>query len=123
MIATIEDIIIVRDVVNVETLNDLAEKWHHVLIKGVVDIKQGIVALGGEWHMDANNLLIENGSQQSDIWGFNIYKDETGEDALEYISLINIRPAQNNRSMEVEDDSIKNKMKEIIQKIVPYLGL
>ncbi|MCD5384372.1 MAG: DUF5674 family protein [Candidatus Pacebacteria bacterium] len=123
MIATIEDIIIVRDIVNVETLNDLAEKWHHVLIKGVVDIKQGIVALGGEWHMDANNLLIENGSQQSDIWGFNIYKDETGEDALEYISLINIRPAQNNRSMEVEDDSIKNKMKEIIQKIVPYLGL
>ncbi len=123
MIATIEDIIIVRDIADQKVLGDLADKWHKVLVKGVVDIEKGDVALGGEWHMDANNLLIANGSQQSNVWGFNIYQDETGEDALEYISLINIRPAQNNRSMEVEDELIREKMKEIIQKIVPYLEL
>ncbi len=123
MTATTKDIIIVRDVVSADTLNDLADKWHKILVKGVVDIDTGLIALGGEWHMDANNVLIAHGSQQPNIWGFNIYQDEKGEDALEYISLINIRPAQGNRSMEVEDADIRAKMKNIIQKVVPYLEL
>ena len=117
----IDEIIIIQKEVSFEVLSDLAKKWHTVLVKGVVDVEQGVVALGGEWHMDANTVLIEHGSQQKNIWGFNIYPEEQGEDILEYISLINIRPLQNNRSMEVEDEALRIKMKEIIAAHIPFL--
>ncbi len=57
--------------------------------------------------MDANTRLIEDGSSQEDLWGFNIYPDETGDMAIEYTSLINIRPAQKNRSMEIESEDTR----------------
>jgi hypothetical protein len=97
-------------------LREIAKDFYGQMIKGVVDIEKEILAMGGEYHMDANNLLIENHSRQENIWGFNWYFDKNGDDQIEYISLINIRPAQGNRSMEVQDDFLRSKMKEIILK-------
>jgi len=45
---------------------------------------------------------------------FNIYLDGR----IEHISLINIRPLQNNRTLEVEDPVIKEKMNVIIKRLV-----
>ena len=96
----------------------LGKEWYTDLIKGVVDIKNGVIALGGEYHMDANVLLIEHGSEQENVWGFNIYPDQKDAEWIEYISLINIRPKVNNRSMEVEDQNIRATMKEIIERLI-----
>lgn len=117
------EILIVHEPVNEETLAALAKEWHVSLVKGVADIKTGIIALGGEWHMDANNRLIAEGSEQRNIWGFNLYPKEKGDAAIEYISLINIRPAQGNRSMEITDEETRRAVRKVAALAVPSLGL
>lgn len=97
-------------------LREIAKDFYIDMIKGVVDIKQEILAMGGEYHVDANAILIKNGSKQQNIWGFNWYFDKTQDERIEYISLINIRPAQGNRAMEIQDASLRDAMKTIILK-------
>ena len=86
------------------------------MIKGVVDIEQEILAMGGEYHMDANVVLTENGSKQKDVWGFNWYFDRNDDERIEYVSLINIRPLHGNKVMEVQDAVLRDKMKNVILK-------
>jgi len=117
------EILVVREPVDEETLGALAKAWHISLVKGVADIALGTVALGGEWHMDANNKLIEEGSEQKNLWGFNIYPKEKGDVAIEYTSLINIRPMQGNRSMEIMDEDIRNAVRKVVILAVPFLEL
>jgi len=109
------DIRIIRDKISKAELTELAKEFYIKMVKGVADIEREIIALGGEWHMDANQVLIEDGSSQCDLWGFNVY---LADKKIEYISLINIRPNQNNRTLEVEDADIKEKMCNIINKLV-----
>ena len=97
-------------------LRKIAEEFYGDMIKGVVDIEREILAIGGEYHMDANEVLIKNYSKQQNIWGFNWYFDKLGDERIEYISLINIRPKQGNRVMEVQNASLRDKMKNIILK-------
>lgn len=110
--------IIVDKVLNKEELQTLAETWFGDMVKGVADIDRGIIALDAELHSDLEQLLLENGSKQKDLWGFNIYPEELGDDFIEYDSLINIRPGQGNRSRGVEDDATREKLKETIIKWV-----
>lgn len=117
------EILIVREPVDQETLDALAKAWHFSLVKGVADISLGTIALGGEWHMDANNRLIEEGSEQQNIWGFNIYPKEKGDRAIEYTSLINIRPLQGNRSMEITSEEIRKSVRRTISIAIPFLDL
>lgn len=100
-------------------LREIAKEFYGEMIKGVVDIEREILAMGGEYHMDANNVMLENGSRQEDIWGFNWYFSKDNNDRIEYISLINIRPKQNNRTMEVQHSGLRDKMREIILKYLP----
>jgi len=116
-------IVIVSEQIQRDALTPLMEAWHHTMVKGVVDIARNVIALGGEWHMDANVLLLADGSNQKDVWGFNLYPEEDGDAALEYISLINIRPAQGNRDMEIEDADIREKVRAVVAERVPFLGL
>jgi len=97
-------------------LREIAKDFYIDMVKGVVDIERGILAIGGEYHVDANAILIENGSQQQNVWGFNWYFNRTGDERIEYVSLINIRPAQDNRSMEVQNAFLRDAMKMIILK-------
>ncbi|MES2060034.1 MAG: DUF5674 family protein [Patescibacteria group bacterium] len=106
---------VIKDTIGLPEVQEIAQEFYFPMIKGVVDIEKGIIALGGEYHNDANMLLQkEEGCKQSDIWGFNIYTDKPKEEWLEYTSLINIRPAVGNRSMIVGDQIIRDKMKAII---------
>ena len=117
------EILIVRAQVDTSTLESLAKEWHQTLVKGVADIKTGLVALGGEWHIDANNRLIEEGSEQKNLWGFNLYPKEKGDAAIEYNSLINIRPMQDNRSMEITNEETRSAVRRVAALAVPFLGL
>ena len=105
---------IVEDKITLGEIREIAKEFYVSMIKGVVDIEKEIVAFGGEYHADANEILIENGSLQSDVWGFNIYFERPKDSWIEYVSLINIRPQANNLEMEIKDKDIRKRMKTII---------
>ncbi len=106
---------IIKGTIALDEVKKLAEEFYFPMIKGVADIENEIIALGGEYHNDANLLLQkEEKSLPQNIWGFNIHTDKPREIWLEYNSLINIRPAVGNRTMDLENDEIKNKIKKII---------
>ena len=94
----------------------MAENQFVEMIKAVVDIEKETMAVGGDLHADEEALLLDNGSKQADLWGINIYFE--GEDIIEFDSMINIRPSQGNRSRNVEDPEIQEKIKEIVNKLV-----
>ncbi|MBR3324272.1 hypothetical protein IKG24_01895 [Candidatus Saccharibacteria bacterium] len=86
-------------------------------IKAVVDTKREIIAVDSPMHYDCEQLLLENGSNQNDLWGINLYLDSDDiDDLVEFDSMINIRPAEGNRSRDVEDPKTRQKIKEIVSK-------
>ena len=88
------------------------------LMKVVVDVERKLLAIDAEMHADLEEILLENGSEQKNLWGANVYPGKNIEDRIEYTSFINIRPNQNNRSMEIVSESIKNTVKEIILQLL-----
>jgi hypothetical protein len=109
---------IIRNKITKSELDELAKEFYVEMIKGVADIERSIMALGGEWHIDANQILIEDGSSQENLWGFNVYLNKAKEEKLEYNSLINIRPGQGNRNMEIESEEIRKKISEIVNNLM-----
>ena len=96
----------------------LAENTFGDMIKCVADVKQRLLALDAELHADLERLLLENGSAGEDLWGFNLYPDEEGEDFIEYDSLINIRFWQNNPTRDVLDPDIREAIKQIVEQFI-----
>jgi len=88
------------------------------LIKAVVDIKKQIIAIDAELHADLEALLLEKGSKQEDLWGINLYLEKEKDEQIEYTALINIRPSLNNKWMEVEDPRIREKIKDIVNRLI-----
>lgn len=84
-------------------------------IKFVVDIELGILTAGGAWHVEGEQLLLKEGSRQDDLWGGGLDL-ETLE--LDFDSMINVRPTQGNASREVLDAKIREKMEEIVRKLL-----
>lgn len=81
-------------------------------IKLAVDIARGIAAGGGEYHSDCEEALLEDGSRQEDIWGADWYPETR---AVTFGALINIRPRQNNRSMEIQDSGVRMHVERVIR--------
>jgi Protein of unknown function (DUF5674) len=88
---------------------------HRFYIKMALDVEQNILAGGGELHADCEAVLLENGSRQDNIWGasWNLLTQE-----VFYESLINIRPRQNNRSMEILDLGIRERVAQIAKNLL-----
>lgn len=117
------DIRIIREPIPRKALEELMRAHYRTFIKGVADIERGIIALGGDWHMDANTALVTDGSEQKNLWGFNVYPNKKEDEALEYESLINIRPGQNNRSRELQDQQLRSRVRALVARLIPELGL
>lgn len=83
----------------------------YTYIKLAVDVQRKILAGGGEMHADCEDALLEDGSQQDNVWGADW---DPLKQQVTYESLINIRPRQNNRSMEVQDIEIRKQIAEIV---------
>jgi hypothetical protein len=101
-------------------MKQMAEGSFLDFVKAVVDIQKGIMAVGGELHADAEAILIQDGSAQQDLWGINIFLDKPQEQMIEFTSLINIRPREGNKSMEIQNDEVRNKIKRIIDKLIDF---
>lgn len=87
-------------------------QFFRTMVKAVVDIEKRLVALDAELHADLEQLLLDEGSRQENVWGINIYFE--GPVFIEYTSLINIRPAQGNKGMEVENPQTKKQIEDIV---------
>lgn len=108
--------IILTEEMTIEALRSIAETGFGEIVKAVVDVDLGIVALDAELHSDLEAYCLENGSKQKNLWGINYYPELEGDDFIEYDSMINIRPGQGNNSRGVEDESIRKKIVEISNK-------
>lgn len=92
---------------------------HGDMAKVVVDLERGILTLGGEMHVDGEQLLLEHGSKQENLWGANVYVERPTAERIEYRSMINIRPRQGNRDQIVQDPAIQLALRAIIDRLIP----
>lgn len=113
-----QDILILDRRVKPTELKRLVRAYFGDMVKIVVDVRQRLVGVGGELHADAEQLLIERGSRQADLWGANYYPGRGPEACIEYTALINIRPSHGNRSMEVTDAAVREKIREITFELI-----
>jgi hypothetical protein len=109
---------IVETSITLEELKIMAAGRFGDLVKAVVDVAAGVMAVDGELHADEEALLLERGSRQADLWGINIYPEITGQDRIEFDSIINIRPSQGNRSQGVADPEIRAKILQVVARLV-----
>jgi hypothetical protein len=109
---------IVNDQISRAELALLAKERFGDMVKAVIDVRRAIMSVGGELHADEEQLLIDDGSQQEDLWGINLYPEVEGSDWIEFDSMINIRPSQGNRSRDVENEAIRNEISRIVSQIV-----
>jgi len=84
-------------------------------VKLAVDVEREMLAGGGEYHADCEEVLLEDGSQQEDIWGADWYPDSG---TVEFGALINIRPRDGNHGMEIENFEIRQKVEKIVRHLL-----
>lgn len=105
--------------ISIKELKEMADKMYGNLVKADVDIAKKVVVVDMELHADGEAYLLENGSRQNDLWGINLYPDKFGTDAfIEFDSMINLRPSQNNLSRDVQDEHTKNDIKTLIAGVI-----
>lgn len=109
---------LIRDKISREELRVMAQEGYGDLVKAVVDIKQGIMTVGGDLHADEETFLLEQGSRQEDLWGINIYPDRSGDEWIEFDSMINLRPWQGNRTRGVENIETQERIRNLVQSLV-----
>lgn len=97
---------------------DLQDNYFGDMVKAVVDVKKEILAVDAELHADLEKQLLESGSRQSDLWGINLYPGLSGDDFIEFDSMINIRPYQNNPSRDVLDQVVRERIISVVQKLI-----
>lgn len=112
------DVVLVERRIDPAVLRRLVELHFEDMVKYVVDVERGIAAVGGELHADEEAALLELGSRQQDLWGANYYPGRGRPDCIEFTSLINIRPAQGNRSMTIEDPSLRDRVRELTSLLI-----
>lgn len=112
------DVVLISEAITRRQLADLVERFFTDMVKYVVDLERGVVAVGGELHADAEQLLLEDGSRQEDLWGANYYPGRGADGCIEFTSLINIRPSQGNHSMEIEDDAVRARVRDLTYRMI-----
>ena len=111
-------IVLVRDRIDTSELRRLTQAFFVDMVKYVVDVERGVAAVGGELHVDAADALLDDGSLHEHLWGANYYPGRGPDDCIEYVSLINIRPAHGNRSMEVEEAATRVRILELTTALI-----
>jgi hypothetical protein len=110
---------IIQDPISLAELKLEAEKVFGDMVKAVVDVEKQILVINGELHADEEQVLLQTGSKQQNLWGINLYPNLFDQpDWLEFDSMINLRPSGGNASRSVEDPTIQKKIIEIVALLV-----
>jgi hypothetical protein len=79
-------------------------------IKTVIDVENKICSAGCDRHFESENLLLDQGSKQGNIWGGGIDLETKTVDCN---SFINIRPDQGNTSNEIQDPTLRKTFEDL----------
>lgn len=104
-------IVIVKDRVTEKDINKAKEE-HGSYIKIVVDVKRKDMVIGGEWHVDAEKILLGEGSKQENLWGGGIDIETKN---IDLVALINLRPSMGINSQEIIDDETRKQFVKIVK--------
>lgn len=107
-------ILIITKKATEEELQKMAEDLEGY-IKVVVDVKREILTGGGKKHVDGEQILLKEGSHQDDLWGGGFDLESGG---IDYNSMINIRPSQNNFSRDIMSKEIRDIFDTITKKLL-----
>lgn len=89
--------------ISVTELAEMAGKMYGNFVKAVVDANKKLLVVDAEMHVDEEQYLLEHGSAQQDLWGVNLHPSKHGsEDCVEFDSMVNIRPSQNNHPVALK---------------------
>lgn len=109
---------LVSEPISSQQLREAGEELYGDMVKAVVDVEKGIMVVGSELHADEEAFLLERNSRQENLWGINLYTTRVMTEMVEFDSMINIRPRQNNRSRGVDDSEVRERIIAIVQKLV-----
>lgn len=109
---------LIKERITRQQLKEIADRSFGFFVKAVVDIENEIMVIDAELHADEEALLIKNGSNQKNLWGINLFPENDEKDFIEFDSMINIRPSNGNRKRSIEDPKIREKIKEVVEKLV-----
>lgn len=111
--------LLVDDKITLAELKKMSETMLGNLVKAVVDIEKKIMVVDAPFHADQEEYLLEEGSDQNNLWGINLYPDSYGTDQwLVFDSMINMRPSWGNRSRGVDDLRIQKIIRDIVASLV-----
>ena len=110
--------ILISKPISTQQLREAGEELFGDMVKAVVDIEKEIMVVGAELHADEEAFLIERNSSQENLWGINLYTNRAMPEMVEFDSMINIRPRQNNRSRGVEDPNLRERIVGIVRTLV-----
>ena len=99
--------------ITIDQLAEISKNEFGNFVKAVIDIEKEIICLDAELHSDLEGLLIDDESDQVNLWGINYYHSKFKNDFIEFDSMINIKPNQNNNSRYVESEEIRKKITKI----------
>jgi hypothetical protein len=99
-----------------EDFKPLCEQYSEY-IKVVVDLENGWLCAGGEYHIDCEEVLINNGSKQANLWGGGV---DTTSSKIEYQAMSNFKPSQGRLTYEISDPDVKSRFAE---RVKYYFGL
>ena len=109
---------ILTETITLEELKKMAANLGGDMVKAVVDIDRELIAIDADLHSDLEAFLLDDGSKQKSLWGINLYPEISGEEFVEFDSMINVRPSHGNGSRGVTDEGIRKKVVEIVIKKV-----
>jgi hypothetical protein len=106
--------------ISLRILKKMAESMFENFVKAVVDVEKGIMVVDAQVHADMEAFLLDEGSDQNNLWGINLYPDQFGDHWIEFDSMINLRPSRGNRSRGIEDSKIRKKIVELVESLVSH---
>jgi len=109
---------IVKEKISKEELSKIMRDNYGEMVKVAVDVKRGVLAVGGEWHSEGDEILNQDGSSRENVWGINFYPWKPTGKRIEYHALINLKPSVGHTEMEILDSELKQEIKSVIEKLL-----
>jgi hypothetical protein len=110
--------VILDSPVPLSDLEQMAARGFGDLVKAVVDVERGLMAVDAELHADEEAFLLSEGSSQQELWGINLYPGLPADEWIEFDSMINIRPYHGNRSRGVDDAATRERILAVVDALV-----
>jgi len=109
----------INEIITIAKLKKMSEKMFGDYVKAVIDLSKNIMVIDAHMHADEELFLLENGSEQGNLWGINLYPNNFGTDKwIEFDSMINLRPSWGNKSRGVDEPKIQQQIINLVNKLV-----